>query len=173
MISVLAEPALLAGLAAVAKSVGDSSLAGITGGTAPGEWVAAAPVVVLVAAALFAVLLAETARIPVDDPNTHLELTMVHEVMVLDHSGPDLAFIMYTSALKLWLIGAVVMGVLIPAGDLSPWASVALTTGGMVVMALMIGVIESVMARFRMSRLPVFLAAALTLSVVALLLAFR
>jgi formate hydrogenlyase subunit 4 len=173
MISVLAEPALLIGLAAVARSAGGASLAGIAGGTAPGDWVAAAPVVILVAAALFAVLLAETARIPVDDPNTHLELTMVHEVMVLDHSGPDLAFILYTSALKLWLIGAVVLGVLVPSGGLVGWAGVAVTVGGLAVVAVAIGVVESIMARLRMSRVPVFLAAALTLSVIALLIAFR
>ena len=56
------------------------------------------------------VFLAENARIPVDDPNTHLELTMIHEVMVLDHGGPDLAFIQYGAALKLWVLGALLVG---------------------------------------------------------------
>ena len=55
--------------------------------------------------------LAENARIPVDDPNTHLELTMIHEVMVLDHGGPDLAFIQYGAALKLWVLGALLVGI--------------------------------------------------------------
>src|SRR5207249_5510875 len=59
------------------------------------------------AAALFAVYLAENSRIPVDDPGTHLELTMIHEVMVLDHGGVDLAFVQYGSALKLFILGAV------------------------------------------------------------------
>ena len=62
------------------------------------------PALMLVAAALLIVFLAENARIPVDDPNTHLELTMIHEVMVLDHSGPDLAMIQYGAMLKLWVL---------------------------------------------------------------------
>ena len=56
---------------------------------------------------MMVVFLAENARIPVDDPNTHLELTMIHEVMVLDHSGPDFALIQYGACLKLWILGAV------------------------------------------------------------------
>ena len=59
-------------------------------------------------------LLAENSRIPFDDPNTHLELTMIHEVMVLDHGGPDLAFILYGSAMKLFVIGALLVHVLLP-----------------------------------------------------------
>ena len=73
-----------------------------------------AALLLLVAAAFVIVLLAENARIPVDDPNTHLELTMIHEVMVLDHGGPDLAFIQYAAALKLWVLGALLVGVLLP-----------------------------------------------------------
>ncbi len=69
---------------------------------------------VLLVIALMIVLLAENARIPVDDPNTHLELTMIHEVMVLDHGGPDLAFILYGAALKLWLFAALVVGMVLP-----------------------------------------------------------
>ncbi len=64
--------------------------------------------------ALMIVLLAENARIPVDDPNTHLELTMIHEVMVLDHGGPDLAFILYGAALKLWLFAALIVAMVLP-----------------------------------------------------------
>ena len=65
----------------------------------------AGPALLLVATALLIVFLAENARIPVDDPNTHLELTMIHEVMVLDHGGPDLAMIEYGAMLKLWVLG--------------------------------------------------------------------
>ena len=74
---------------------------------------AAGPAVLLVAAALLVVFLAENARIPVDDPNTHLELTMIHEVMVLDHSGPDLALIQYAASLKLWVLGSLLVGMLL------------------------------------------------------------
>jgi formate hydrogenlyase subunit 4 len=63
----------------------------------------------LVAVALFVVLLAENSRMPVDDPNTHLELTMIHEVMVLDHSGPLFGLILYGAAIKLFLLSALIL----------------------------------------------------------------
>ena len=65
-------------------------------------------------------LLTENARIPVDDPTTHLELTMIHEVMVLDHGGPDLAFILYGAALKLWILGALLVGLAVPVRTRPP-----------------------------------------------------
>jgi formate hydrogenlyase subunit 4 len=75
----------------------------------------------MIAVSLFAILLAENARIPVDDPNTHLELTMIHEVMVLDHSGPDLAYILYSAALKLWVMSALLIGMILPVRSGNPW----------------------------------------------------
>ena len=65
----------------------------------------------------FIVLLAENSRIPFDDPNTHLELTMIHEVMVLDHSGPAFGMILYGAALKLFVFIALVVRLALPAGD--------------------------------------------------------
>ena len=173
MLSVLAEPAMLIGLVAVGRYAGSFSLDGMLGSVSGGGWLAAAPVIALVAAALFAVLLAENSRIPVDDPNTHLELTMIHEVMVLDHGGPDLAYILYTSALKLWLLGALMLGVLLPVAGLDQWTGAAVMAGGMAALAVAIGVVESVLARLRMSRLPFFVGGALALSLFALLLAYR
>ena len=67
------------------------------------------------------VFLAENARIPVDDPTTHLELTMIHEVMVLDHGGPDLAFILYGAALKLWVSGRCWSGSSCPSAAVDVW----------------------------------------------------
>ncbi|MBI2965478.1 MAG: NADH-quinone oxidoreductase subunit H, partial [Chloroflexi bacterium] len=131
------------------------------------------PVLVLVATALFAIFLAENARIPVDDPNTHLELTMIHEVMVLDHSGPDLAYIMYAAALKLWLLGALTLGVLLPLAGVNQWVGLGTMVAGMLALAALVGVVESMMARFRMSMLPVFVAGTLALSLLALIIAFR
>ena len=64
---------------------------------------------------------------PVDDPNTHLELTMIHEVMVLDHSGPDFAMIQYAAMLKLWVLGALLVGILVPVR--SGWLGVDLAAG--------------------------------------------
>lgn len=173
MLSVLAEPALLIGLAAVGRYAGSYSLDGMLGSVSGGGWLAAAPVIALVAAALFALLLAENSRIPVDDPNTHLELTMIHEVMVLDHGGPDLAYILYASALKLWLFGALMLGVLLPVAGLDQWAAAGVMAAGMAALAVAIGVVESLLARLRMSRLPLFVGGALALSMFALLLAYR
>ena len=77
-------------------------------------WMRAAPALGLTIAGLGIVFLAENARIPVDDPTTHLELTMIHEVMVLDHSGPDFAMIQYAATLKMWLLGAVIVAIAVP-----------------------------------------------------------
>ena len=68
---------------------------------ASAAWRRASAALVLILASWFIVLLAENARVPFDDPNTHLELTMIHEVMVLDHAGPAFGFILYGAALKL------------------------------------------------------------------------
>ena len=70
--------------------------------------------------ALFALLLVENCRIPADDPTTHLELTMIHEAMILDHSGPNLALILYGAALKLWLFAGLTAGILLPALPFNP-----------------------------------------------------
>jgi formate hydrogenlyase subunit 4 len=129
-------------------------------------------VLALVVIALMIVLLAENARIPVDDPNTHLELTMIHEVMVLDHSGPDFAFILYSSALKLWLFAALVVGMVVPATG-SSWLNLLLATGGIFGLAVLIGVIESVMARLRLLVVPQLLVGAGAVATVALILTLR
>jgi formate hydrogenlyase subunit 4 len=120
------------------------------------------------AVALFAVYLAENSRIPVDDPNTHLELTMIHEVMVLDHSGPDLAFIQYGAALKLFILGAILVRLLIPFPALGPWAGTAWLAGGEVVIAVVVGTVESVMARLRLTQVPQFLIGAFAIAAVGL-----
>jgi formate hydrogenlyase subunit 4 len=144
-------------------------LGGVTGDV----WAQAAPVLALVAGALLVVFLAENGRIPVDDPATHLELTMIHEVMVLDHGGPDLAFILYGAALKLWLLGALLVGVAVPVHSGSPWVDATAATVGMVVLAVVTGLIESQMARLRLVHVPNLLVGATVLSVLALLLISR
>ena len=105
--SALSEPALLIGLAAIAKCTGYISLTQMFQSVVPELWVKSGPVLVLAGVALLIVFLAENCRIPVDDPTTHLELTMIHEVMVLDHGGPDFGFILYSAALKMWLLGQI------------------------------------------------------------------
>jgi formate hydrogenlyase subunit 4 len=171
--SALAEPALLLGLAALAHETGDLSLSGMMAGASPGLWLHDAPALALVASALAVVLIAENARIPVDDPNTHLELTMIHEVMVLDHGGPDLALIQVASGLKLWLLGSLLVGVIVPVRTGDPLADGAAFLGGMAAVAVGIGVVESTMARLRMMNVPKLLLGATALAVLALILVGR
>src|SRR5437588_7551713 len=135
----LAEPALLLGFAVLARVAGAFSLGPIYQAITPAVWLGALPTLVLVAMTLLILTLVENSRIPVDDPTTHLELTMIHEVMVLDHSGPDLAMIQYAAALKLWLLGELLVGVLLPLHNARPLLDGAAMLLGMAVLALSIG----------------------------------
>jgi formate hydrogenlyase subunit 4 len=137
------------------------------------SWAQAGPALVLLAAAFLVVFLTENARIPVDDPTTHLELTMIHEVMVLDHSGPDFAFILYSSAVKLWLLGTLIVNMLAPVHQHGMWINMAVSVAGMVVLAVMTGLIESAMARLRLLQVPQLLIGASVLSTLALVLVLR
>ena len=167
--SALAEPALLVALATLARQTDTLSLSTMFGPVSGAHWLQAGPVLMLVVIALMIVLLAENARIPVDDPNTHLELTMIHEVMVLDHGGPDLAFVLYSAALKLWLFAALIVGMVLPATG-NVWMNLLLAAVGMLVVAVVVGVIESVMARLRLVIVPQLLVGAGALVAVAFLL---
>jgi formate hydrogenlyase subunit 4 len=168
----LAEPILLVALGAVARETDALSLSAMLV-PSYGHWnPAQQPTFALVAAALVVVVLAENCRIPFDDPNTHLELTMIHEVMVLDHGGPDLAFILYASALKLWLLGSLLVGVLVPdLGD--PWLNLLAALAGLLTLGVVIGLVESTMARLRLLRVPQLLVGAGALSVMGLIVALR
>lgn len=171
--SALAEPALIMGLAALSRATGFMSLTGIFSGMAGSTWRAAGPALVLVSVALLIVFLAENARIPVDDPNTHLELTMIHEVMVLDYSGPDLAMILYGAALKLWAMGALIVNVFLSFLELSGAAALAGFALAMILLAVVVGVVESVMARLSLLKTPLLLLGAGALSVLAFALIVR
>ncbi len=171
--SALGEPVLILSLASVAFLTGQASLSGIFGTLIPSAWHAAGPVLVLVSVALFIVFLAENARIPVDDPNTHLELTMIHEVMILDYSGPDLAFVLYGASLKLWLLGAMIVNLLLSAFGTGHAAGIMFFIVGMFLLAVAVGVVESAMARLSLLRVPQLLAGAGALSVLAFILVMR
>jgi formate hydrogenlyase subunit 4 len=169
LFSALAEPAFFIGLAAIARETGVMSLS---------QMLPAAhffsPEVVLVVVALLVVFLCENARIHFDDPNTHLELTMIHEVMVLDHSGPDFAFILYSSALKLWVLGLVIVGLIFPSPAGSFWLVPVFTAVcGLILLAIAVGITESIMARLRLIHVPQLLVAAGSLSVFAFILVLR
>src|SRR5258708_2248349 len=163
----LAEPALLVALATLVRVTGAFSLTEIYGVVTLGTWARALPALALVAMTLIVLVLVENTRIPVDDPATHLELTMIHEVMVLDHSGPDLAYIQYSAALKLWSLGALFVGLVVPLRSGSLWLQRGAALPGMAGLVVLTGMVESAMARYRLGRVPQFIVGAATLSVVA------
>jgi formate hydrogenlyase subunit 4 len=161
----LAEPVLLLVLTLLCVAAGGTGFGEVLEPSAASAL--SHPVLVVAAAALFVVLLAENSRIPVDDPNTHLELTMIHEVMVLDHSGPDLAFIEYAAAVKLFLFAALLVHLVLPIPSGRPLGALVVA-GGVLVAAVAVGVVESTMARLRLRRVPQLLISAGALAALGL-----
>ncbi|HSO62202.1 MAG TPA: NADH-quinone oxidoreductase subunit H, partial [Desulfobacterales bacterium] len=119
-------------------------------------WQTAGAPLIAVIIALFIVLLTENSRVPVDDPTTHLELTMIHEVMVLDHSGPDLALIELGAFFKLFFYSTLVTRLICPITLNHPAADAMLFLGALGLVYAAVGVTESVMARYRMDKVPQF-----------------
>jgi formate hydrogenlyase subunit 4 len=171
--SAIAEPALIICFAALARVTGSLSMTGVFSGLVNSTWFMAGPALALIAVAMLVVFLAENARIPVDDPNTHLELTMIHEVMILDYSGPDLALVLYGASLKLWVLGALIVNVLLSLLGLNDGLALVGFAAGMVLLAVVVGIIESVMARFRLLKVPQLLIGAGALAVLAFVLVVR
>ena len=145
------------------------SLSNMIGGDIALSWHAIGPALLLVIISFFLILLAENSRIPVDDPATHLELTMIHEVMVLDHSGVDLAYIMYGSAAKLFILGSFLIPIALPFKIQNAWMDMGLFLSGMIGLAALIGVVEATMARLRLNRVPYLLISALILAIFGLI----
>ena len=121
----------------------------------------------LCAIAFFIVLLTENCRVPADDPDTHLELTMIHEAMVLDYGGPELAAILYGGALKLWLFTAFLVMLLMPAGDWTIGEYSSVFAAGMLLVTVLVGCVESCMARYRVLKVPQMLTGALCIALLA------
>ena len=134
-------------------------------------WTTTAPSLTLVVLSAFMILLVENSRIPVDDPATHLELTMIHEVMALDHSGPDFAFILYAGAVKLFVLGGFLITILVPFQFHDGVMDAVVFLSGMVLLALVIGVVESAMARLRLNRVSSFISGSFVLASVSLIVA--
>ena len=107
-------------------------------------------IIALLAVTLFIMLLIECCRVPVDDPTTHLELTMIHEVMILDNSGMDLGLITWASAIKMLLFQALIANLVIPA-SLVGWQAILAFLAVIFVLSIIVGIVESSMARFRMT----------------------
>src|SRR5208282_1260977 len=129
----LAEPALFLGFLVLAKLSGSLPFAGMLGSSLAAHWPTAGASLALVLVSWFIVLLAENSRIPFDDPNTHLELTMIHEVMVLDHSGPAFGMILYGAALKLFVFSALIVRLAFPLPLGDSWLEWPLFIAGMLI----------------------------------------
>lgn len=127
------------------------------------------PSLFLVFIAFLMVLLTENSRMPIDDPNTHLELTMIHEVMILDTSGPELALMLYGAALKLFLFMILTAMVLWPQPAETGAAALALLLLKSGIMSILVGTIEAVTARVRLKKIPGLLVANFVVVVLALL----
>ncbi|MBI4239076.1 MAG: NADH-quinone oxidoreductase subunit H [Deltaproteobacteria bacterium] len=127
------------------------------------------PILVLLALIFFLILLTENSRLPIDDPTTHLELTMIHEVMVLDYGGVDLALIELGRGLKLFLFLSVVAGLWWPQPTYAPLLAAGWLLVKMGAMAIGVGLIESGMARWRLVKIPQLLMANFVMAVFALL----
>jgi formate hydrogenlyase subunit 4 len=115
------------------------------------------PLQALLACSFFVILLLECCRIPFDDPNTHLELTMIHEVMILDYGSADLAMIEYASALKMWIFASLIVQIVVPSIFTNLAVSQVINLAGVFSIAIAVGVVESIMARFRLRRIPYIL----------------
>lgn len=168
--TVFIEPALFLLIGTAALATGQTSLAGMIGqwqaSALPG-WMALPAVAVL-----FVLLQAEAARVPVDDPLTHLELTMIHEVMVLDHSGPALAAMQLAAAIKMTICAGLIAALLNPFDPLrQPVAAVAATVALMAGVAVAVGCVESLVARLRLRDVPTYLLLACALAAFGLLAA--
>ncbi|MCK9260353.1 MAG: NADH-quinone oxidoreductase subunit H [Azoarcus sp.] len=154
--SAYSEPALflLIGTASAATGMTSfSDLIGFLHGT-PHYAIIVAPLVL----ALLILLQAEAARVPVDDPMTHLELTMIHEVMILDHSGPDLAAMQYAAALKMTLYAGLIASLINPFNPVTdPAAATLVALALMFAVAVVVGCIESLCARLPMRWVPAYL----------------
>ena len=129
-------------------------------------------IIIFAVVALFLMILIEGSRVPVDDPATHLELTMIHEVMILDNSGSDLALIMWANSIKMFLISSLIANILLPQ-TLETYSFAGLYLLIMFAISVIIGTIESGMARIRMSHVFefVFIMSSLALVVLSLVVA--
>jgi len=169
MISLLVEPAMILGLSALAADTGSLDLQTIYAASMH-PWVA-----LLVGAVLILAALAELSRMPVDDPTTHLELTMVHEAMILENSGRNLAVTEYAVALRSCILLGLAAQTWLHAWPLlttlSPVAQYGLGLGALLLTGIAVAIAEGVLVKLRWRRVPNFLAVGIVISLFAALLA--
>ena len=152
--SAIVEPVVFIILGFLVRLSGDINLPGMLGDYDGAAWTHHAFSLILIAVAFFTILLCENCRVPFDDPETHLELTMIHEAMILDNAGPDLAFILYGAALKFELLAAFLVAMLVPKLSIGPEAKTVVLFFGIFATAVLVGIVESVIARMRFLKTP-------------------
>lgn len=158
MLSVFVEPVLVLALTVAALVAGTTDLAGMIAGTA--GWHAwASPALALGTAAFAMVVVAETGRQPVDNPDTHLELTMIHEGPLLEYGGRDLAFLQWGAAVRHWLVFVLAAEIFLPHPD-GPWGQLAVLPAWLLGLAVALAVLETLVAKMRTLLVPRLLGAA-------------
>lgn len=129
------------------------------------------PTILILTGAFIFILLTENSRMPIDDPNTHLELTMIHEVMILDYSGPDLGIVLYAASMKLFVFMAFAVLLISPNTGYGLWQGALILLAKVMCLSILIGLVEAVTARLRLIKIPQALIAAFVLSLFALIIA--
>jgi formate hydrogenlyase subunit 4 len=177
-IAALAEPALMLAVFTVAIVAGSTDLSHMVQSAQVPTWTLLEPARIMACAAVFIVLLAETGRIPVDNPATHLELTMIHEAMLLEYSGRGLALMEWGASIKQVVIMTLLVNVFCPTGIAADNSATALLIGlgaylaKLLVLSAAIVWVETTNAKLRLFRVPDLLSAAFILSALALLSTF-
>jgi formate hydrogenlyase subunit 4 len=164
--STLAEPVVFIILGFLVLLNGDISISGSLSGVSVEDLRESAVSLVLVFVAFYALFLLENCRVPFDDPETHLELTMIHEAMLLDVSGVDLAFALYSAALKFELLAAFLVTMFVPLIE-NPLIHLGVVLLGVALISLLTGIVESIMARMRFLKTPHILLGAILMSTLA------
>jgi len=177
-VAALAEPTVMVAILALALRAGTTNLGGIVERLARDPLLAANPGHLLAFSALFIVMLAETGRLPVDNPATHLELTMIHEAMVLEYSGHYLALVEWAAAMKLFLFMTLLANLFLPWGVAATSAPLAILVGLLVFAAKLIlltvalALLETSVAKLRLFRVPELLAGSFALALLSVLSVF-
>jgi len=177
-IAALSEPAIALAILSLALAAGSTNLGEMAARTVANPSAALSPGHVLAFAALFIVMLAETGRLPVDNPATHLELTMVHEAMILEYSGRHLALVEWASWLKLTVFLVLAANLFVPWGlatSLTPGAlaiAAISTLAKVAVLAVAIAILETRIAKLRLFRVPELLAVSFVLGLLAVASSF-
>jgi formate hydrogenlyase subunit 4 len=177
-VAALAEPTVIVAIFALAMRAGTIDLGGVVERLGRQPWLAINPGHLLAFAAFFIVMLAETGRLPVDNPATHLELTMIHEAMVLEYSGRYLALVEWASAMKLFLFMTLLANLFVPWGvptAVTPAAvgfGVMALAGKLVLLSAALAVTETLVAKLRLFRVPELLAGSFALAVLSVMAVF-